>query len=92
MEKCIILGNGKPETCALISILNLRGRLIFYVAASVNLLRASLYIYVAVNVNLLRVIYYVPSSMNIRKIKLIAYIYIHFSLSLVEKLSTQSHL
>ena len=34
----------------------------------------------------------VHSSMNNRKIKLIAYIYIHFSLSLVEKSPRRSHL
>ena len=34
----------------------------------------------------------VHSSMNIRKIKLFAYIYIHFSLSLIEKLTRRSHL
>ena len=36
--------------------------------------------------------YAVHSSMNNRKIKVIAYIYIHFSLSLVEKSPRRSHL
>ena len=34
----------------------------------------------------------VHSSVNVRKIKLIAFIYIHFYLSLVDKLSRRSHL